>query len=415
MAAGHNPYRARGPGALTPGPAALLGFAYGATSNLHVQFHGQLYLSEIVALGALVLAGGIGPMARSRALGAVAAGYGLMLFGLVLADIANAGSAANALRGWANTGFALVNVLFLAAILHRDLRALSCVLLGMAAARLLSVDAMALASAALDGGNAFKVRVVPVATPLLLVLSHRLARRSAAAAEGLLLAAAALYLLSGARSMGLVLGLAALWAFVQRVPVRGGQRLAFCAVLPLAGYALYAAYVDHVLAGGVAGNAFDQLMRAANPYNPLSLLAQGRSEIRVALAAIAEAPVLGHGSWAQDTGGRFAVMWADMLGRDTVVYVPRIVAHSVVLTAWLWGGIAGAIGIALVVGTVIRCGASAMRAQTAWRPVIAVLVVDFLWNACFSPVGHLRTSFPLAIAASLVLAARPGDARGRGA
>jgi hypothetical protein len=77
--------------------------------------------------------------------------------------------------------------------------------------------------------------------------------------------------------------------------------------------------------------------------------------------------------------------------------------HSVVLGPWMWGGIIGFISILLVGLTMLHMFFVTFRVNFFLSPVISIYFSDSIWNFLFSPIGHIRTSYPFII--SLLLTA----------
>lgn len=382
--------------------ARVLGLAYGLTGTVYVQLVGQLYISELLAIVVVAWVGPSRILQRDPSGWWVVVSYGLVLAGLLVADVFTSNSLDAAFRGWANTGFALIDTLFLLHLLRVDLKVVLYVLVGAGIARMFKSDINDVSMAINDGGNAFKVHVVPALTPILLVVLHH--SRRLMRTEFTMPLIGLLYASMGARSAGVIFILASGLALWRRVPNREAQRLVVSLLLLSLSYFGYVLYVDTVLAGEEWGKAFDQLSRAANPYNPFALLAQGRAEFRVALFAISDSWLIGRGSWAEDTFGIFSTYQADITQAERVYYNPFIAAHSVVLTGWLWGGILGLAGMICLIFAVIRNGFLALSSTNIWYGLISYQLVLFSWHVLFSPIGHIRTTFPIVIALLFVVA-----------
>lgn len=388
----------------------LLGLAYGALGTVFVQVGGQLYGSELLALTMVMLVGPLTIVRTTPALNSILAGYGILLVGLAFADLVNGSRTGDAIRGAANVIFAASNMLFLTYIFRRSTRAILFVLFGQGLSRLIGADATQ-EFLVLDNSNAFKARIVPILTPMILIAGYHLTKSKPAVAIWALFATGVLFILLEARSKGLVIILGVTAVVLLRTKFKPGQKVFVVAAVLALSYLLYVVYVIDVLATPSLSNSYTQLSRAANPYNPLSLLAEGRSEALVSLAAIWEQPIIGRGSWARDVTGRFSEMMSAIRGLTSVYYSPYIVGHSVVLTAWMWGGLLGLGGILIVGYSIFRRGLRVLAVPTPLQTVIAILFMDFVWNFLFSPFGHIRTSFP--IIGAYILANAPEGFRRR--
>lgn len=382
----------------------LMGLAYGAMGTVFIQVGGQLYGSELLALGVVLLVGPLTIVRNTPALNPIVLGYGILLVGLALADLANGSRTSDAIRGAGNVIFAATNVLFLTYVFRRSPRAILFVLLGQSLSRVIGVDATQ-EFLTLESSNDFKARIVPMLTPLVLIAGYHLMKIKPTAAIWALFATGLLYVLLEARSMGLVLLLGATTMLLVRTKFRARQKFFVVGVVLGLGYMLYVFYVNDVLSKPSTSNSYVQLSQAANPYNPFSLLAEGRAESIVALAAIEESPILGRGSWARDLTGKFSALLAKLKQQTVVYHSPFIAAHSVVLTAWMWGGLLGLAGILVVWWGIFRNGLRLVAMRSPYQLVVAVLFVDFIWNSIFSPFGHIRTSFP--VIGAFILASAP--------
>lgn len=127
------------------------------------------------------------------------------------------------------------------------------------------------------------------------------------------------------------------------------------------------------------------------------LLIGGRNEIIVSSKAIADAPVLGHGSWAKNI--TYIDLYASLGGRNVNEYrdyaaplyeVGVIPTHSHFFGAWVDGGLGGAIFWAFVFFLIF---AAAIKTYAAPRPISPLLLMIFslqLWDIVFSPFGAER-------------------------
>ncbi|WP_343688218.1 hypothetical protein [Chitinophaga sp.] len=170
---------------------------------------------------------------------------------------------------------------------------------------------------------------------------------------------------------------------------------------------LYMFYVNAVLSGEFGGkHAGDQLSETGNPYNPFSLIGQGRGEFFVAIEAIKDAPWLGHGSWAVDEGNHYrSLMFKDldkdrsrMLAMSSSGVIP---SHSVLLGAWLYGGVIAFLCIFYIFWLTMKRAFSLIvneRAmETPYYPIIVLFTIQLLWIFPFSPLPHIRSLLPLMI------------------
>ncbi len=160
-----------------------------------------------------------------------------------------------------------------------------------------------------------------------------------------------------------------------------------------------------VLHYGFGGaNAQFDLSRASNPYNPFELLFYGRLDIIVAIKAILNAPIIGHGSWPQDVTGQYYLYTAQLLGVNHLTYRGFIPSHSILFGAWLNAGFLGFVAVSGILIVLLKEFVYIYRYNfTHLLPIITVIVVGSCWNFFFSPLGLLRTTFPLTAAFTIVL------------
>jgi hypothetical protein len=135
------------------------------------------------------------------------------------------------------------------------------------------------------------------------------------------------------------------------------------------------------------------------------LLVGGRPEIIASAQAVWDSPILGHGSWAQDSKyvdilldtmiENGEELDADTIEESTADYIP---AHSYLMGAWVWAGIFGAVFWIYIFWLVAKgIVVAALR-----RPPFALLYIymfgQIAWAILFSPFGvtaRIMTAFVL--------------------
>jgi O-antigen ligase len=138
-----------------------------------------------------------------------------------------------------------------------------------------------------------------------------------------------------------------------------------------------------------------QTLDAADPV--VGLIGGGRGEFFASVRAIADSPVIGHGSWARSAeyygiyvdslrrmGSEYMAMLAEYVGRRDGHVLPT---HSHVLGAWVEAGLAGAAFWLLVAVTLVRAGVRALPNPTALGIVILCALPAQMWALAFSPLG----------------------------
>jgi hypothetical protein len=128
-----------------------------------------------------------------------------------------------------------------------------------------------------------------------------------------------------------------------------------------------------------------------------SVILGGRKEWTVAIAAISDAPILGHGTWAKDY--KYRAMLFDGSGQDyrnqphlmKNILERRIPAHSFVNQAWIENGIIAALFMIYFLFNLFRWFATFINKYNHFLfYVFAMVFVTYLWDFFFSPFGLNR-------------------------
>jgi len=142
------------------------------------------------------------------------------------------------------------------------------------------------------------------------------------------------------------------------------------------------------------------------------LLVGGRPETLVSWRAAMDAPILGHGSWAEDP--KYSEMLTDLqtesgykddgpAGDERESFL--IPCHSHLMSAWVYAGIAGAMFWLFVYYLVLRFGLWLITHHPPLTPYYSYLVVTELWDILFSPFGltrRIEVSFMLVIMCTML-------------
>ncbi|MEQ1715025.1 MAG: hypothetical protein ABL907_03405, partial [Hyphomicrobium sp.] len=260
--------------------------------------------------------------------------------------------------------------------------------------------------------NFFKVRFVPFLLPALALLACLVSRRSMLLGAALLTAASVGFLVLDARSAGVSLLLSALvlTAIHYNFKPTWGRTLAvMVAMLPIS-YAGYSAYVSYTLSSVEGGNGAKQLRRLENPYNPLELLMQGRSDWTIYGEAISDRPFFGFGSWARDTEQKYNRLRFERSKNYEIAYQAEwdnglIPVHSVIGASWIWCGLLGFVSAIFLLKSILTLAQLLPSVSRQFLPAAVVLTMALLWDFFFSPFQVLRLSFPPALATVIVLTA----------
>jgi hypothetical protein len=213
----------------------------------------------------------------------------------------------------------------------------------------------------------------------------------------------------GGRSDGLIVLISTLFLFYLWIQLgksganlRGTMRKGFIlsAVLLVPIYFLYVSYAQ---AGTLGKSAKIQIDLAKNPYNPVEVLLLARNESLIALDAIYEKPLLGHGSWANPGHLRrlYLLKMREIYGAKAPrkIFQDILPVHSVLLGAWVFGGFAGFVFWAYVIyRTFYLANRLLLGSSLAMIALVVVYLPYFSWHVMFSPNSFARFSWPLHMA-----------------
>jgi len=371
-------------------------------SFMHVNFVGRFMASELLALVGILTFGTLKTTHQTPYLSKIILGYVILLFGLIVSDIYNESLPIDYMRGWAMVIFGTISTLFLTIQFVKNPYAIYIFLtVSIVAAIFLNIDDTIIIKNIEENSNYFKTRYVPIFLPSIAILASLLWRSKQFFTVIFVFSCGSIFLAYDARSSGAALIISALILFIQAAnfnirPVK----LIFSGIISgLILYGSYVYYVNQVLYHGAGGPNAQQLNLLDNPYNPVALLLVGRVETLVVMEAIKDKPLLGFGSWGKDKTGEYWEMLNFLKStknlENPLGVIPK---HSVVLGSWMWGGIIGFIGILLIGLTMLRMFFITFRVNFFLSPIISIYFVESIWHFLFSPIGHIRTSYPFVIA-----------------
>ena len=346
--------------------------------------------------------------------------YGLWTLAIIVSDLVNGTALFDSLRHLATPLIGSAGVIFVGASLIRLPSSLVTFFVGIGISKALLGEpaygdtfaeySMSWASVQ-QNSNFFKVRFEPFLSPLAVCLAIGLGSISQVYAAIWLGLTSIVYFSMDARSAGVAMFLAGLatifihWGFRPRA-----QQLLLGGILSLAlSYGAYATYVTYSLSTDNLGQNARQLQAIGNPYNPISLLAIGRSEWLVMPKAVMERPLFGWGSWARDENNRFNYMRIERIGSidygtiDHSIMDLYIPAHSVVGSAWVWSGILGFVAMIWLLKSTLIMAWRLPSLRSPLLPAVAYLTIVMFWHFCFSPPQSVRLFFPISLGALIVL------------
>ncbi len=322
----------------------------------------------------------------------------LWLLGQVTTDLIRDTPFQDYARGWAKIGFTLINFSVLYLLLHDSARRLVIFAAGLGIGLILDYY---ITPGVLAAGDPWKFGLGAPLTLLLVVgAQHLLARTGRLAMPVLLGSAAAIHLALGFRSLAGICFITAVYLFFQwrrtppRIEVSPGRLAILVAIVIAASVAFVEAYGYAARTGMLGADAQRKYeVQAASQYG---LILGGRPEILVAIQAIMDSPVIGHGSWAK--GADYAALLFEFKGYGPwVMKASRgkrlIPSHSHLFGAWVEAGIVGAVFWLAVLWLTIRVMAHLHQMPGALTPLIAFICFVLLWDVLFSPFGAERRVF----------------------
>jgi hypothetical protein len=355
---------------------------------------GRLFLSEVVLLLALPF---LLHDARRRGVSRVSqvvVALGLVwLFGLLFTDIYRETPFHDYSRGWSKVAFLLLNFAALSLLIDGRWRRVTLFAAGLAVGWALQFFVNPDGYAAADpwkfgyGGAVTLAGVVLASRPAVY--------RRPVAASGILLALGVINLKMDFRSeagvcllTALIVVLAARSGRLVRLDRRAIKSFTVLAASVLAGFVIVDGY-EYAAGHGSLGAEAQQKYEAQQ--SSFGILLSGRPQVIVAIRAIRDSPIIGHGSWAKDPTYAAALQAelrkAGYRGR-TLPHSPDIIpTHSHVLGAWVEAGILGPLlwlwALLLALSVLPR-----VHHLADGRVVlVAFLGTSFLWDVLFSPFG----------------------------
>ena len=323
-------------------------------------------------------------------------------------------------RGWAKITLTMLNFIALYLILHDNRRRIVLFASGLVAGGIL-VYFVNPGEFSVEHPWKFGYGV-PVTMMLVLVAQNAFERNNPRLVSAVLLFAAGLNLVMGFRSFAGICFLTGVYLLLQTRRSRDRPRMSFARVVAL-GLAILAATFGFVELYGYAAQSGALGAEAQAKYEiqasrKLGLLFGGRTEVVVALHAIADSPLIGHGSWARDR--EYASLLLELQGygplaRQMGLGSDVIPSHSYLFGAWVQAGLMGAVFWGWVVLLIARVLASQYQTREQLTPLIIFVCFVLLWDVLFSPfgaLGRLYATFYTVVAMFAMESARAAGRRG---
>jgi hypothetical protein len=375
-------------------------FLVPAVLAVNAHLGGRLYLSELLLLAALPFL--IAERRFSRAMrwqiAVVVAGL-LWFWSQAIADLYRSTPPLDLLRGWSNIAFTVIDLVAILMLISGERRRViifaTGIVVGEALAYRFNPDPYA-------SGDPWKFGIaMPITLAIVLLSCHSALFRMRLFPAVSLFGAGVLNFAFGFRSLGGVCVLAGVYVAAQAFSRGSGPlkttplRLAASCAVGISLVALLITAYGHAAREGFLGAP------AAQKYSQESggkfgVLLGGRPEFFVSSKAIADSPLVGHGSWAKDpkytnellsvlyrngyqpTGGLlYAIQHSDFL----------IPSHSFLFQSWVEAGLPGAVFWFLVLALTVTTLIGSFKERPPLSPLFAFLSLLLVWNIFFSPYG----------------------------
>lgn len=387
----------------------LLAFVVGLSVEMEYELVGTLRVSELLILGFLGLMFAIGrghtifeiPFAKTVAV------LGVLWLGAQFAsDMVNHTSRVNMLKGNANIGMILVSVAGFVLLMRPDPNRFASYMFGLFFSRLITrLGGYSSDVAGTDywdrfiGGWASVVLVL-----LLLYFMHK--QFKPAYSWGLLFLYGSVAIVFGGRAHGLIFLMTAvgLWFGAKGAPdfiLNASRRKVMKAGLALfvALFVIFQVYVFAGLQGYLNSKTKAQLLSTGNPYNPVRVIMAGRGGVQVAVMAISDAPLMGHGSRAYNP--KYILRGMRARAKERLTQIP---VHSCILGAWVFSGILGVPFWVAALWMHLQMYKSAVNTRHMQFIFLAsLLLANGIWQIFFSAFGWGRFSWPPLLAVTIIL------------
>lgn len=392
----------------------IFSFLVSFFSFAHFRLGGEIYISELIFTLYLFLCNNKVRLLSEPLPRKILLFGGLWLISQIVTDLIRGTSTENILRGWASIIFFLLDFCAIYIIARRKPGSLRILVLGSALGVIFSVllypsdysqvepwkfgygpPLTMLALLYLSTGNRYRAKYGQMLLVLLGVSSIYLNARSLGGLT--ILTAALLYLgqqfgygrFAGQHSQpGRLFGLAA-----------GAMLAVLCTLLA------YQWFADSGYLPEKGAEKF-QTYKSKDAGLP-GLIFGSRPEIFISSQAVLDSPIIGHGSWAEDA--RYGNMYYAVIAalgwdvdeatlKDSVESSELIPTHSVLMQAWVWAGLLGAVFWIFILRIITHSAFFSFTEPHALQPLAIFSYVSAIWNLLFSPFGaNQRFYWALAI------------------
>ena len=383
-------------------------FLVPALLAVNAHFKGRLFLSELLLLAALPFVVAEKRFSRAGAWPTTLVAAGLLwLWAQIITDLYRGTAPLDSLRGWLNIAFTIIDLVAILMLVSGQRRRIVIFTTGLAVGYVLAYRFNPNPYASFDPWK-FGV-AVPVTLLIVLFSSEGVFHRIRFLPSISLLAAGILNFAFGFRSLGGVCLLAGAYVAAQAFSRRAGSlsvtplRLVSLSLVGIAFAALLVAAYGHAARDGFLGAPAAQKYREESAGR-FGVLLGGRPEFFASSRAIADSPLIGHGSWAKDP--KYTNELLSLLFRNG--YQPNgglqyfiqhsnylIPSHSFLFQSWVEAGLLGAVFWVVVLALAVATLIGAFRTRPSLSPLLAFLSVLLVWNIFFSPYGADQRIFAM--------------------
>jgi uncharacterized membrane protein YecN with MAPEG domain len=377
----------------------LIAFAAGLGAPWKINLVGEIFVAELVLLALMVL---VAPMAlrtvgSSRTFWILLTAAALTMLGYIMSDMVRGTSEAQYLRGWARNLIVITSMMALIGLAAKDTRNIWWFLVGVSIGSIAWFELVQ--GLHVRSTEFWKFNYATPVTILLACSAAFLPRKAVSVLFVLLGAYSATqdFRIHGATC---VLAGVILWHLDATDPRKALRTILKVGTLTVIGV------VGALLVVSFTSNVYTEQRRATS--NVGRLLA-----IQVGVAAIANSPVIGYGSWPTDPelvsiSRAVTQRYAEQTGRSVgdVIYTN---AHSQILNSWMEGGVLGATLYIVLFVIMIRAGILVTTRQPPdfLTPVLLFLLITQVWNLLMSPLGSSgRLLFATTAALSVIVLLR---------
>lgn len=376
-----------------------MAFILPVTMSYQVEIIGRLYAAEFIMLLCLpLLLIDRGPMlmeALPKAILTLAAAW---FASQIVTDIVDATPYADYSRGWSRIFFFVTNFAVIYMVVYGNRRRLILFALGLAIGLL--VASVRYPSEGLETNPWKSAYGMAITLAIVASLQFRFLHKTPLLPVLIMFAVGGLNMYMGWRSMAGVCFLGAMYLIAQMVFGKKGAnvtpptntRLVIISILGMGAiWLVLTAYEIAAMDGLLGEDAKEKLIDQTSSGE--GVLLGGRHEILVSIQAIADSPILGHGSWARD---RKYVDMLNAMGRsadeqiEAAWFGDLIPTHSHLTGSWVEAGLMGGLFWIFVLFLVARVMANLFQIRDPISPLMTFIAILMTWDILFSPFGAER-------------------------